>query len=88
MDNDNTLLTFPCPFPIKIIGKSSDEFEGIVLGILNQHAPDLGEGAITLHYSKHDKYISITATINATSREQLDNVYRALSSHPDVIMAL
>lgn len=83
-----TLLSFPCLFPIKIIGKSSEDFEGIVVGILNKHVPDLGEGAITLHYSSQAKYISMTATINAKSQEQLDNLYRALSSHPDIIMAL
>ena len=83
-----TLLNFPCPFPIKIIGRSSEDFEGIVVGILNKHVPDLGEGAISLHYSKHAKYISLTATINAKSQEQLDNLYRALSGHPEIIMAL
>lgn len=84
----DSYLRFPCQFPIKIIGKSSPEFEGVVVSILNQHVPDLGEGAITLHYSEQQKYISMTATINATSQEQLDNLYRDLSSHPDVIMAL
>lgn len=86
--NDTPALKFPCQFPIKIIGKANLEFEGLVVGILNQYVPDLGEGAIKLNYSEQQNYISMTATIHATSQAQLDNIYRALSSHPDVIIAL
>jgi putative lipoic acid-binding regulatory protein len=84
----STSFTFPCQFPVKIIGKKSDAFEGIVIAILNQHVPDLGEGAIKTNYSGQENYISMTATITATSQEQLDNLYKDLSKHPDIIMAL
>ncbi len=82
------LLNFPCQFPLKIIGFKDDAFEGIVIEILNQHVPDLGEGAISLKLSAESKYLSITAMVNATSQEQLDALYRALSSHPRVLMVL
>jgi uncharacterized protein len=85
---NDSLLSFPCQFPIKIIGKNTPEFEGIVVAILNKHVPDLGEGAIILHPSEQQNYLSMTATINATSQAQLDNLYRDLSGHPEVIMAL
>ncbi len=83
-----TLLTFPCQFRLKIIGLANETFEGLVIGILNQHVPDLGEGAVTMNLSKNNKYLAITANINAVSQEQLDDLYRALSSHPDILMVL
>lgn len=85
---DETLLEFPCQFPIKIMGLADDEFEGIVISIINQWVPDLGEAAIVSKASKGGKYLSITATINAQSQEQLDGVYRALSGHPKILMVL
>jgi putative lipoic acid-binding regulatory protein len=81
-------IEFPCQFPIKIMGLADMEFEGIVVAILNEHVPDLGEGAIMLKLSAGGKYISMTATIRARSQEQLDNLYRALSGHPKVLMVL
>ncbi len=82
------LITFPCQFPIKIIGLADDQFEGIVIGILNQHVPDLGEGAIVAKKSRGNKYLSLTATINATSQQQLDVLYRALTNNPHVMVVL
>lgn len=83
-----TLIHFPCVFPIKIIGFANDSFEGIVVGILNQHVPDLGEGAIVSHLSSAGKYLAITATINAKSQQQLDELYRALSDNPNILVVL
>jgi len=82
------LLTFPCQFPIKIMGLADDTFEGIVIGIINQYVPDLGEGAIVSRASKGGKYVSITATINAKSQIQLDSLYLALNAHPKILMVL
>ena len=82
------LLDFPCLFPIKIIGFADDSFEGIVVGILNQHVPDLGEGAIQSHLSSTGKYLAITATINAKNQEQLDALYQALSHNPNILVVL
>ncbi len=82
------IVTYPCEFPIKIIGLANDVLEGIVIQILNQHVSDLGEGAIRSTLSKNNKYVSITATIHAQSQEHLDDLYRALSSNPHVLVAL
>ena len=82
------LIEFPCQFPIKIMGLASDEFESIIIGIINQYVPDLGEGAITSKLSKEGKYVSITATIRARSQIQLDSLYQALHDTPEVLMVL
>lgn len=82
------LIDFPCLFPLKIIGRADDDFEGIVVGILNHHVPDLGEGAIASKLSKGNKYLSITVTINARSQEQLDALYQELSSHPKILFVI
>lgn len=82
------LINFPCEFPIKIMGLANDTFEGIVVAILNQHVPDLGEGAIVSKLSKGGKFTSITVTINARSQKQLDDLYRALSKDPNILMVL
>lgn len=82
------LINFPCQFPIKIMGLANTTFEGAVVAILNQHVPDLGEGAIVSKLSKGGKFESMTATINATSQEQLDTLYRALTEDPNILMVL
>lgn len=70
------------------MGLANDTFEGVVIAILNQHVPDLGEGAIVSKLSKGGKFESITATINAKSQKQLDDLYRALSKDPNILMVL
>ena len=88
MNSHDMLLTFPCQFPIKIIGKASDAFEIKALSILRQYVPELKENALKVQTSKQGHYISMTVTILAQNQEQLDNIYRELSSDPDVLMAL
>ncbi len=82
------LISFPCQFPIKIMGLANDTFEGVVVGIFNQHVPDLGEGAIVSKLSKGGKFESITVTINAKNQQQLDAIYLALTNDPNILMVL
>lgn len=84
----DNLIEFPCHFPIKIMGLHCSEFEIAVLEIIRRHSPDLAEDAIRSRPSKGNKYLALTITIVATSREQLDNIYRELSAHELVTMAL
>jgi putative lipoic acid-binding regulatory protein len=70
------------------MGLANDIFEGAVVAILNQHVPDLGEGAIVSKLSKGGKFESLTATINAQNQEQLDAIYRALTQDPNILMVL
>ena len=87
-EQDNTLLEFPCDFPIKAMGLADEQFETVVISIVRKHAPDLGEGAVRCVESKGGKYLSVTTIVRATSREQLDNIYRDLTACEQVLMAL
>ena len=88
MNDDDSPITFPCEFPIKVMGMNSDSFENEIVMIANQHVDNLGEAAIKSRPSSSAKYLSVTVTVTATSREQLDNLYRAFNKHPDVKMVL
>ena len=81
-------IQFPCFFPIKAIGKNTADFEPHVVAIIRQHVPELGDDKISRRMSADDKYLSVTATFTAQSREQLDALYRALSSDKQVMMIL
>jgi putative lipoic acid-binding regulatory protein len=83
-----SLLQFPTAFPIKIMGRRVDGFVQTITNLVRQHAPDFDPSTIELRPSTMGNYLSVTATINATSREQLDALYRALTSHPLVSVVL
>lgn len=88
MTEQPSLIEYPCDFPIKIMGKAQQEFMQIALAIVKYHAPDFDDTAITVKTSKNGTYLSITCTIRATSRSQLDALYQALSNHPMVAVVL
>ncbi len=88
MSEEETLLEFPCEFSIKAMGLATPEFDSIVVEIVRQHAPDLGEGAVRTRPSSGGKYLAVTVTINATSKKQLDCIYQALTDHELVLMSL
>ena len=83
-----SLLQFPTAFPIKIMGRRVDGFVRTITDLVRKHAPDFDPATIELRPSTMGNYLSLTATINATSREQLDALYRALTSHPLVSVVL
>jgi len=85
---ESSLLEFPCDFPIKIIGKRQDDYAQAVLAVVMAHAPDYDPATLEMRPSAKGTYLSLTCTVRATSREQLDALYRALSSHPLVKMVL
>ncbi len=87
-EQPETLLKFPCDFPIKVVGQQSDDFEIAVLSIIRKHLPDFSENAYQSRPSKQGKYLALTITVHVTSKEQLDNIYRDLSSSPHILMAL
>jgi hypothetical protein len=88
MSEQETLLDFPCDFPVKAMGLADEGFEALIITLVRRHAPDLGEGAVKSVDSKGGKYLSVTVTVRATSREQLDNIYRELTACERVLMAL
>lgn len=87
-EEQETPFEFPCRFPIKAMGRTGEEFDTLVVEIVRRHAPDLNEGAITLRESRGGKWISVTLVIEATSKAQLDAIYRELSAHEKVVWAI
>ena len=97
-EGEETLLKFPTPFPIKAMGRMHQgkngvdglpsDFAQIVIDIVLKHAPDLDSKLVEMRPSKNGNFLSVTATVNATSKKQLDDIYRELSAHPLVLMAL
>ncbi|HXZ48579.1 MAG TPA: DUF493 domain-containing protein [Usitatibacter sp.] len=83
-----SLLTFPCIFPMKVMGRREDGFAQVVSEIVLRHAEDFRPETIEMRSSKNARYLSLTVTINARSREQLDALYSELSKHPMVMMVL
>ncbi|OIO73164.1 MAG: hypothetical protein AUJ57_04860 [Zetaproteobacteria bacterium CG1_02_53_45] len=86
--SEETLLTFPCRFPIKVMGTNSADFENEIVVITRRHVPDLGEGSVKSRPSSSGKYLSVTITFTATSKAQIDDLYRAINAHPAVKMVL
>lgn len=83
-----TLLTFPCEFPIKVMGRREDGFAQSILEIVQRHAEDFSPGTLEMRPSRNGRYLSLTATINARSKAQLDALYLELTKHPRVMMVL
>ena len=81
-------LAYPTAFPIKIMGRRDGGFTKGVIEIVLRHAPDFMPGTIETRPSREGKYVSLTVTVNATSREQLDALYQELCDHPSVVMVL
>ncbi len=83
-----SVIAFPMAFPIKIMGRREGGFTSAVIEIVTRHAPDFMPGTLETRPSREGKYVSLTATVNATSQEQLDALYRELCDHPSVVMVL
>jgi len=81
-------LVFPTAFPIKVMGRRTDGFAQAILEVVLRHAPDFDAATMEMRTSREGNYLSVTVTVNATSREQLDNLYRELVRHPLVVMVI
>ncbi|NNM82567.1 MAG: DUF493 domain-containing protein [Burkholderiales bacterium] len=87
--SEESIIEYPCAFPIKIMGKSSSpRFAQTVLEVVQMHAPDFDGATMEMRASREGKYLSVTCTVTATSRAQLDALYQALCDHPDILMVL
>jgi uncharacterized protein len=84
----DTLLEFPCDFPLKIMGKAHDELAQVVLSIVTKHAPDFDAAQMEMRASSGGNYVSLTCTVIARSKPQLDALYTDLSTHPMVKVVL
>ena len=78
----DSLIVYPSQFPIKVMGPKVDGFVHAITQIAERFDPSFDATTVELRDSKAGNYLGVTITVTATSREQLDNIYRALTSHP------
>jgi putative lipoic acid-binding regulatory protein len=83
-----TLLEFPCEFPIKVMGRKEAGFQEVVVALVEAHTGSLGAGRIRLRESRDGNFVALTLMVLAESQAQLDAIYRELSAHDRVLMAL
>lgn len=85
---EESLIVYPCAFPIKVMGAKADGFVHAITSVAHEFDPTFDAKTIELRESKGGNYLGITISVTATSRDQLDELYRTLSTHPMVKMVL
>lgn len=85
---EQSLIEYPSAFPIKVMGEQVEGFVEAVVAVAHQFDPDFDPGTVERRPSSTGRYLGLTITITATSREQLDELYRTLSTHPMVKVVL
>lgn len=86
--NQETLIEFPCDFPIKVMGETHVDFASEIIFAIQQLVSDFDASRVEMRGSSGGKYISLTCTVTVYSKPQLDDIYRALTSHPMVKVVL
>ena len=87
-DKQETLLEFPCEFPIKMMGRVGDDFREKAVVLVEKHIGKIADDAVKTSPSRKGNFISVTVTIVAESQEQLDSIYRDLTDHDEILVAL
>ena len=85
---DESVMRFPCSFPIKMMGRDTPAFRQTVRELVEKHTGPLADDAIQSSSSRNGRFVSVTITVSAESQEQLDDIYRDATAHDDVLMAL
>ena len=85
---EHSLIEYPSAFPIKVMGAAVEGFEAAMVAVAQRFDPGLDAGTVERRPSSGGNYLGLTITITATSRAQLDELYRTLSSHPMVKVVL
>jgi len=85
---EETLIEFPCDFPIKVMGETHDAFATTIVEVIRALQPEFDASKVEMRASSAGKYISLTCTVYVTSKTQLDDIYRSLTSHPAVKFVL
>jgi uncharacterized protein len=88
MKENETLLQFPCVYPLKVIGTNTGELLAVVHAVVEKHVAGTNEVTYSTRVSSGDKYLSVTATFQAESHEQLKAIYEELGRHPFVLVTL
>ena len=87
-EKQDSIIEFPCDFPIKVIGRSSTRLSELILSIIRQHIDDFLAESMCSKKSGQGKYTSVTITVRVSSKNILDAIYKDLSSNPEIIMVL
>ncbi len=85
---EQSLIEYPSDFPIKVMGAMQDDFAETIVKLVQQHDPEFHAGRLEMRPSSSGNYLGLTVIVRATSREQLDALYQALTSHPMVKIVL
>jgi putative lipoic acid-binding regulatory protein len=88
VDDSESLLTFPCRFPIKVMGKDADEFQAHVIQLISAHVGPIPADDISVRASSNGNFLSVTITVNARSRAELDELYRTITASSKVLFAV
>ena len=88
MTKKDTLMEFPCDFPIKIVGKHHETFLLEIITLARRHFPNIDDSTIRTEASQKGTYTSITLTVYAEDQATLDKLYQDLTQHPDIKMVL
>ena len=88
MNSRETLLQFPCSFPIKLMGRADAGFSDVAVRLIERHVGEISKIQIQTTTSRNGIFLSLTITIDAQSQEQLDNIYNDISNQEDVLLAL
>lgn len=85
---EESAIQFPCSFPVKMMGRDTQEFRETARALVEKHAGVVADEAVKTAQSRNGNFVSVTVTIIATSQQQLDNIYRDATANDDVLMAL
>lgn len=88
MNRQESIIEYPLDYPIKVMGRRQPRLVNAIVEVVMRHAPDFDPSTVEMRASKKNNYLSVTCTIRATSREQLDALYQDLCDHPSVVMVL
>ncbi len=86
--SDESAIEFPCAFPIKMMGRDTPEFRMTAQQLIENHVGPVAEELVQINISEKGNFVSVTVTVTAISQQQLDDIYRDVSGHDDVLMAL
>jgi uncharacterized protein len=86
--SDSTVQEFPSEFPIKVMGRQGSELRALTQAIIERHAGPIADSSIKTRTSADGNFLALTYTVIASSREQLDAIYRELTACKSVLMAL
>jgi len=88
MTERESLIEFPCRFPIKVMGRDQSEFEAHVLQIISAHVDEITAEDVAIRASKKGNFLSVTITINAHDQEHLDRIYQTLTASEQILYVL